>query len=71
MKLKSKKEWLLQLRRYSTSETVEKMAERISDRLLDDDDYLCFQSAVDHRLAELVMDTLYDKIPTGVWHYVK
>nr|CAI59331.1 Hha protein [Sodalis glossinidius]CAI59504.1 Hha protein [Sodalis glossinidius] len=46
------------------------MAERIAERL-DGNEYLYFQSAVDHRLAELTMNRLYDKIPAKVWHYVK
>lgn len=70
MQHKNKTEWLLQFRRYSTKETVEKMAERIAERL-DGNEYLYFQSAVDHRLAELTMNRLYDKIPVEVWHYVK
>ncbi|WP_264755471.1 Hha/YmoA family nucleoid-associated regulatory protein, partial [Klebsiella pneumoniae] len=27
--------------------------------------------AVDHRLAEMAMGKFYDKIPAGVWKYVK
>ncbi|WP_410897008.1 Hha/YmoA family nucleoid-associated regulatory protein [Raoultella ornithinolytica] len=30
-----------------------------------------FNAAVDHRLAELTMGKLYDKIPPGVWKFVK
>ncbi|HCO6894765.1 Hha/YmoA family nucleoid-associated regulatory protein, partial [Salmonella enterica] len=26
--------------------------------------------AADHRRAELVMNKLYDKVPSGVWKYV-
>ncbi|HBV7502278.1 TPA: Hha/YmoA family nucleoid-associated regulatory protein, partial [Klebsiella pneumoniae] len=26
---------------------------------------------VDHRLAEMAMGKFYDKIPAGVWKYVK
>lgn len=70
MQHKNKIDWLLQFRRYSTPETVEKMAERIAERL-DSNEYLYFQSAVDHRLAELAMNRLYDKIPPEAWHYVK
>ncbi|EIE0923247.1 hemolysin activation protein [Escherichia coli] len=29
-----------------------------------------FNSAVDHRLAELTMNKLYDRVPTSVWKYV-
>ncbi|NGX74356.1 hypothetical protein EJB37_27915 (plasmid) [Klebsiella pneumoniae] len=28
-------------------------------------------AAVDHRLAEMAMGKFYDKIPAGVWKYVK
>lgn len=44
MQPKSKIEWLRQLRRYSTPETVEKMADRIAERL-DGNEYGYFQSA--------------------------
>ncbi|RRM89058.1 hypothetical protein DU292_12020 [Escherichia coli] len=27
-------------------------------------------SAVDHRLAELTMNKLYDRVPASVWKYV-
>ncbi|MGN9526361.1 Hha/YmoA family nucleoid-associated regulatory protein [Escherichia coli] len=29
-----------------------------------------FNSAVDHRLAELTMNKLYDCVPASVWKYV-
>ncbi|MGO0377719.1 Hha/YmoA family nucleoid-associated regulatory protein [Escherichia coli] len=29
-----------------------------------------FNSAVAHRLAELTMDKLYDRVPASVWKYV-
>ncbi|EMX4171073.1 hemolysin activation protein, partial [Escherichia coli] len=29
-----------------------------------------FNSAVDHRLAELTMNKLYDRVPASVWKYV-
>ena len=29
-----------------------------------------FNAAADHRLAELTMNKLYDKIPPSVWKYV-
>ncbi|HCD3612595.1 TPA: transcriptional regulator, partial [Klebsiella pneumoniae] len=27
--------------------------------------------AVDHRLAEMMMGKLYDRVPSGVWKFVK
>ncbi|EOR1197548.1 Hha/YmoA family nucleoid-associated regulatory protein [Escherichia coli] len=29
-----------------------------------------FNAAADHRLAELTMNKLYDKVPPSVWKYV-
>lgn len=70
MQPKSKTEWLLQLRRYSTRETVEKMAVSIVERQ-DGNEYRYFQSSANHRLAEWAMYPLYDHIPPQVWHYIK
>ncbi len=36
-----------------------------------DDELKHFYAEVDHRLAEMTMGKLYDKIPAGVWKYVK
>lgn len=38
---------------------------------LSDDELEYFNAAVDHRLAEIAMGKFYDKIPAGVWKYVK
>lgn len=38
---------------------------------LSDDELEHFNAAVDHRLAEMTMGKLYDKIPAGIWKYVK
>jgi hemolysin expression modulating protein len=38
---------------------------------LSDDELEHFNAAVDHRLAEMAMGKFYDKIPAGVWKYVK
>ncbi|ELM4649288.1 hemolysin expression modulator Hha, partial [Salmonella enterica subsp. enterica serovar Infantis] len=35
------------------------------------DDIEAFNSAADHRLAELTMNKLYDKVPASVWKYVQ
>ncbi|PLM17188.1 hypothetical protein CWN58_28930 [Klebsiella quasipneumoniae] len=32
---------------------------------------MCIKRQVDHRLAEMAMGKFYDKIPAGVWKYVK
>ncbi|EBW7151984.1 hemolysin expression modulator Hha [Citrobacter braakii] len=68
--MKNKHEWLYQLRKCSNKETLEKVAE--SNRYkLSDDELEMFNSAADHRLAELTMNRLYDKVPARVWQFVR
>ncbi|MBE0135928.1 transcriptional regulator [Klebsiella michiganensis] len=38
---------------------------------LSDDELEHFNAAVDHRLAEMTMGKLYDRVPSGVWKFVK
>ncbi|AUH82889.1 TPA: transcriptional regulator [Klebsiella pneumoniae] len=38
---------------------------------LSDDELEHFNAAVDHRLAEMMMGKLYDRVPSGVWKFVK
>ncbi len=62
--MKSKYDWL------SNKETLEKVAE--SNRYkLSADELESFNSAADHRLAELTMNRLYDKVPASVWQFVR
>ncbi|ECO1514573.1 hemolysin expression modulator Hha [Salmonella enterica subsp. arizonae] len=68
--MKNKHEWLYQLRKCSNKETLEKVAE--SNRYkLSVDELEMFNSAADHRLAELTMNRLYDKVPATVWQFVR
>ncbi len=68
--MKSKYDWLFQLRRCNNKETLEKVAE--SNRYkLSADELESFNSAADHRLAELTMNRLYDKVPASVWQFVR
>ncbi|EIZ2109807.1 hemolysin expression modulator Hha [Salmonella enterica] len=68
--MKNKHEWLYQLRKCSNKETLEKVAE--SNRYkLSADELEMFNSAADHRLAELTMNRLYDKVPATVWQFVR
>ncbi|EOV0239281.1 hemolysin expression modulator Hha [Salmonella enterica] len=61
---------MFQLRKCSNKETLEKVAE--SNRYkLSDDELEMFNSAADHRLAELTMNRLYDKVPASVWQFVR
>ncbi|XNM88177.1 Hha/YmoA family nucleoid-associated regulatory protein [Escherichia coli] len=36
-----------------------------------DNELAVFYSAADHRLAELTMNKLYDKIPSSVWKFIR
>ena len=65
-----KTDWLLKLRRCACMETLEKVIEK-KRYDLSDDDLEKFNSAADHRLAELTMNKLYDKVPASVWEHVK
>ncbi|EBW5029005.1 hypothetical protein DPS16_23100 [Salmonella enterica subsp. enterica serovar Enteritidis] len=38
---------------------------------LSNDELESFNSAADHRLAELTMNRLYDKVPASVWQFVR
>ena len=64
-----KQEWILRLRRCTSKETLEKIIDNNKYKL-SNDDLEQFNSAVDHRLAELTMGKLYDKVPASVWKYV-
>ncbi|ELP2195253.1 hemolysin expression modulator Hha, partial [Salmonella enterica subsp. enterica serovar Champaign] len=66
----NKHEWLYQLRKCSNKKTLEKITE--SNRYkLSDDELEMFNSAADHRLAELTMNRLYDKVPASVWQFIR
>ncbi|ELK6656371.1 hemolysin expression modulator Hha [Kluyvera ascorbata] len=65
----TKQEWILRLRRCTSKETLEKIIDNNKYKL-SNDDLEQFNSAVDHRLAELTMGKLYDKVPASVWKYV-
>ncbi|EID9801272.1 hemolysin expression modulator Hha [Salmonella enterica] len=68
--MKSKYDWLFQLRKCQNKEILEKMAE--SNRYkLSVDELELFNSAAAHRLAELTMNQLYDRVPAGVWRFVR
>lgn len=66
----TRQEWLLQLRRCTSKDTLEKIIDKNTYSLTIDEMEI-FNSAVDHRLAELTMGKLYDKVPPEVWKFVK
>lgn len=65
-----KEDWLFRLRRCTSKETLEKIIEKNSYELTINE-LESFNSAADHRLAELIMGRFYDKVPSSVWKYVK
>lgn len=69
-KLMTKQEWILRLRRCTSKETLERVIEK-NKYSLSDDELEHFNAAVDHRLAEMTMGKLYDRVPPGVWKFVK
>ncbi len=66
--MKTKQDWLFQLRRCSTLDTLEKIIEKT--KTASPSELESFNAAADHRLAELTMNKLYDKVPPSVWKYV-
>lgn len=66
----NKIDWLMKLRRCNCLDTLEKIIEK-NRHSLSIDDLEIFNSAADHRLAELTMNKLYDKIPASVWQFIK
>ncbi len=65
-----KVDFLMQFRRCTSVVTLEKVIDHMKERL-PDDELVAFYGAADHRLAELTMDKLYDKVPGSVWQFVK
>jgi hemolysin expression modulating protein len=57
----------------TTALYIEGNPERIIENKysLSDDELEHFNAAVDHRLAEMTMGKLYDRVPSGVWKFVK
>ena len=65
----TKSEWLFRLRRCTCRETLERVIEK-NHYDLSDDEKETFNAAADHRLAEIVMGKLFDKVPPSVWKHV-
>ncbi|MBT8500544.1 hypothetical protein DH20_14355 [Pantoea agglomerans] len=64
--------YLLRFRRSRSADTLEKMYESMRDRgQVPPEDRDAFESAADHRRAELASGKLWDKIPPHIWQYVK
>ena len=66
----SKSDWLYRLRKCTSIETLEIVIEK-NKYSLTPDELEFFNAAADHRLAEITMGRLYDKIPPSVWKFVR
>ncbi|MXP51358.1 HHA domain-containing protein [Pantoea sp. SoEX] len=66
----TKIDYLMRLRRCRSIDTLERIIEK-NKYELSDDELAAFYSAADHRLAELTMNKLYDKVPSCVWRFVR
>ncbi|GAB2939734.1 hypothetical protein GCM10011328_29560 [Hafnia psychrotolerans] len=66
----NKIDYLMRLRKCTTIDTLERVIEKNKYELSDDELEL-FYSAADHRLAELTMNKLFDKVPVAVWKFVR
>lgn len=66
----TKQDWLYKLRRCKTIETLEKVIE-LNRYRLSNKDITTFYGAADHRLAELTMKRLYDRVPASVWYFIR
>lgn len=64
-----KQDWILRLRKCRTITTLEKIIEK-NKHSLSNDELEHFFSAADHRLAEITMGKLYDKVPQSVWRLI-
>ncbi|EMA5188349.1 hemolysin expression modulator Hha [Salmonella enterica] len=68
--VKTRQDWLFQLRKCQQRETLEKVIEK-NEHSLTAEELITFYSAADHRLAEIIMNKLFDKIPVSVWQHVR
>lgn len=65
----NKADWLLRLRRLNNVDSLEKIIEKKKYEL-SDAELAVFWGAADHRLAELIMGRLYDRVPGSVWQHI-
>lgn len=65
----TKKDWLIRLRRFTSSESLEKIIDKKKYEL-SDAELAVFWGAADHRLAELTMNRFYEEVPADVWRLI-
>lgn len=69
-KVLTKTDYLMRLRKCRSIDTLERVIEK-NKYELSDNELAVFYSAADHRLAELTMNKLYDKVPVSVWKFIR
>ena len=68
--MKTKMDYVRQLRQLSSDINLEKVVEHMSYKLSGEESFT-LQQAADHRRAEMVMNKYFDKVPKDVWRYVR
>ncbi|HDL6787539.1 hemolysin expression modulator Hha [Yersinia ruckeri] len=67
--MSTKLEYLYQLRICEIQDTLERVIE-LKKQNLSGAELFTFMAAADHRLAEIKMGEIYDKVPEGIWQFV-
>ncbi|MCX8966599.1 hemolysin expression modulator Hha [Erwinia psidii] len=66
----TREEWLFKLRKINRIDTLEKVIDK-NKYELSERELAVFYSASDHRLAELTVGKLFDKVPSSVWRLIQ
>ncbi|HCM9477348.1 TPA: hemolysin expression modulator Hha [Enterobacter roggenkampii] len=66
----TREDWLFRLRKINRIDTLEKVIDK-NKYELSESELSVFYSASDHRLAELTVGKLFDKVPASVWKLVQ
>lgn len=67
--VKTQQDYLYMLRKFTKLETLEIIIHH-KELTLPESELIKFYGAADHRLAELKMGKLFDKVPKEVWKHV-
>lgn len=67
--VKTREDYLFMLRKCSKLETLETVIHH-KELTLSESELVKFYGAADHRLAEIKMGRLYDKVPSSVWKFI-
>lgn len=67
----TREQWLILLRKCRTIDTLERVIEHRRYSKNYDQDAEAFNSAADHRLAEITVNRLFDKVPASIWTIIR